>query len=226
MKRMILISLSSVLLALLLLGSGCKKLLGLERQKNWNFEPVVLDPHINRTAWQFLKDYATGPTRQDSVFYRMYQAIVYSGIDSNLYLQKNKTFIFLHNDAVYRLASNKITADCYFGYHKIGTATGTRWEDYPKDSVKNWLLYLIAEGDHNFGSVGPTPVKAKTLQPPNTYANNPESVIYFSLVNDQNMKFRINDFIGSKVMTQTRAAGFISTNGPVHIVDRVVDYIP
>jgi len=64
------------------------------------------------------------------------------------------------------------------------------------------------------------------LQPPNTYVQNPESVIYFNLVNNENMKFRINDFIGSKMMTQTRAAGFISTNGPVHIVDRVVDYIP
>ncbi|MCH5720808.1 hypothetical protein [Niabella hibiscisoli] len=67
-EKNILIPLCSILVVLLVMNSGCKKLFGLERQKSWDFEPVVLDPHINRTAWQFLKDYATGPTRQDSVF--------------------------------------------------------------------------------------------------------------------------------------------------------------
>lgn len=224
MKKNKLLLFCSVLMLMLMVAPGCRKLFGLERQKDWNFDPVVLDPHINKTAWQFLKDRAVGSTPADTIFKRMYQAIVYSGIDSNLYLQSNKTFIFLHNDAVYRLSSNKITTDCYFGYHKIGTATGTKWEDYPKDSVKNWLLYLIAEGNHTFGTVGTTPEPVKTLLPAGAESKNPESIMYFNVQNTADMKFRINDFIGSKVATQARTAGIIATNGPVHVVDRVVDY--
>lgn len=212
---------------LLVAGTGCKKLLGLERQTDWHFQPQVLDPHINKSAWQFLKDRAIGATKDDSVLYLMYQAVIYSGIDTNLYTQKNKTFVFLHNDAVYRLSSKKITNDCYFGYHLVGTAKvpAAKWEDYPKDSVKNWLLYLIADGDYTFGSVGPTPIEVKTMLPPGADPKNPGSIMYFSIVNDKDMKFRINDFIGSGKVVQARTAGIISTNGPIHVVDRVVDYI-
>ena len=157
----------------------------------------------------------------------MYKAIIYSGIDTNLYLQNDKTFILLHNDAVVRLASGVITKDCYFGYH-LNPSTGlpaTQWEDYPKDSVKNWLLYLIADGQYSFGNkVGPTPVQTTTLLPKGADPNNPESIIFFSVVNDQNMKFRINDFVGTAISTQARTAGIEATNGSVHVVDRVVDY--
>lgn len=215
-----------VLFFIIFLSTGCKKMFGLERQENWDFQPVVLDPHINKSAWQFLKDRALGSTPADTIFKRMYDGIIYSGIDTNLYLQSNKTFIFLHNDAVYRVSSNKITTDCYFGYYKFGNPakTGTKWEDYSKDSVKNWLLYLIAEGEHTFGTVGPSLVETKTLLPENTDPKNPGSLIYFNIMNDQNMKFRINDFIGTKRATQARTAGILSTNGPIHVVDRIVEF--
>lgn len=227
MKNIKLVLLTGAVLLTLISMTGCKKLLGLERQKDWHFQPQVLDPHINMTAWQFLKERALGVDPNDTIFKMMYEGILYSGIDTNLYLQKNKTFIFLHNDAIFRLNKGKITNDCYFGYHLIGdpATTATKWEDYPKDSVKNWLLYLIADGDYTFGTVGPTPVETKTMLPEGADPNNPGSIIYFSIVNDQNMKFRINDFIGSGRNTQARTAGIIATNGPVHVVDRVVDYI-
>lgn len=207
--------------------TGCKKLLGLEKQSDWNFKPHVLDPHINKTAWDFLKERANGPAPADTVLKLMYQAIKYSGIDTNLYLQNNKTFILLHNDAILRLTNGLVTKDCYFGYHLSPTTglAGTKWEDYPKDSVKNWLLYLIADGAYSFGKVGPTPIETTTLLPKGADPKNPESKILFSVVNDQNMKFSINDFVGSGVATQARTAGIVATNGTIHVVDRVVDYI-
>ena len=207
--------------------TSCKKLLGLEKQSNWDFEPHVLDPHINKTAWEFLTERAHGPAPEDSVFNLMYEGILYAGIDTNLYKENGKTFILLHNDAISRLTNDQIAVDCYFGYH-LNPSTGlpgTKWEDYPRDSVKNWLLYLIADGEYNFGTVGPTPVETTTLMPKGADQNNPESKILFSVVNDQNMKFSINDFVGSLRATQARTAGIVSTNGPVHVVDRVVDYV-
>lgn len=209
-----------------LFGTGCKKVLGLQLQENWDFQPVVLDPHINKSAWQFLKDRALGDNPNDTIFKRMYDGIIYSGIDTNLYTQQNKTYIFLHNDAVYRKSGSSVTTDCYFGYYKVGNPAkaATRWEDYPKDTVKSWLLYLIAQGNFSFGTVGPNVVEAQTLLPKNADPKNPNSIITFNIMNDQNMKFRINDFIGTKRSTQARTAGILATNGPVHVVDRIVEY--
>lgn len=224
-------TITKILFAVVLLASlatvntGCKKVFGLRLQENWDFQPVVLDPHINKSAWQFLKDRALGDIPSDTIFKRMYEAVVYSEIDTNLYLQTNKTFIFLHNDAVKRLSSNKITTDCYWGYYKTPAGkTGNSWQDYPKEQVKNWLLYLIAEGTYTFGTVGPNVVEAKTLLPENADPKNPESKIYFNVQNDQNMKFRINNFIGTKRYTEARTAGILATNGPVHVVDRIVEF--
>jgi hypothetical protein len=211
-----------VLLSIMSMGTSCKKVLGLKLQENWEFEPRVLDPNINKSAWQFLKDRALGATPSDTILKLMYNGIIYSGIDTNLYTQPNKTFIFLHTDAIRRGTNT----DSYWGYYKVGSPlrVATRWEEYPKETVKNWLLYLIAEGQHTFGTVGPILVEAPTLLPKGADPKNPESLIFFNLQNTADMKFRINDFIGTKRSTQARTAGILSTNGPIHVVDRIVEY--
>lgn len=214
--------LALILGSILTTSNSCKKVLGLELQENWEFEPVVLDPHINMSAWDFLKQRALGTVPNDTIFKLMYNGIIYSGIDTNLYKQPNKTFIFLHTDAIRRGTNT----DSYWGYYKVGTPlkVATKWEEYPKETVKNWLLYLIAEGEHNFGTVNHIVKEVPTMLPKNTDPKNPDSFIYFSLMNDQNFKFRINDFIGSRRTTQARTAGIIATNGPVHVVDRIVEF--
>src|SRR5262245_20916075 len=88
------ISLSSCVLVLTLPNSGCKKLFGLEMQENTDHITSTIDPHIYKTAWQFLKDRALGAAPDDTIFKRMYQGVVYSGIDTNEYLKTGRTFIF------------------------------------------------------------------------------------------------------------------------------------
>ena len=70
-----------------------------------------------------------------------------------------------------------------------------------------------------------------SLLPPNTDPLNPESLIAFRVMNDRDSRFRINDFPGTAVPTaalangiQARTAGILSTNGPVHVIDRVLFY--
>src|SRR5687768_15731162 len=112
---------SAIFIGLLMVGiGGCKKLAGLELQTNADHEVSTLDPHINKTAWQYLKERSV-LSATDTIFKRMYEAIVYSGIDSSLYLQTGQTFIFLHNDAVFRTAQPTAT-DCYWGRYKVGNA--------------------------------------------------------------------------------------------------------
>ena len=215
------------------LFSGCKKLFGLKLQENTEHITSTLDPHINKTAWQFLKDRALGSVPDDTIFKRMYQAVVYSGIDTSEYTKPGRTFIFLHNDAVRRVSGSTVTTDCYFGKYKVGPAPGvaaTKWEDYPQSQVKNYLLSLIVQGEHSFDNVFPDPKFEKTLLPPGTDPLNPQSEIAFRVINDRDSRFRINDFPGSAVPTpnltspgiQARTAGILSTNGPIHVIDRVL----
>lgn len=211
-----------------LMATGCKKLAGLKLQQNQDHIVHTLDPHLNKTAWQYLKDRSIG-NNPDTIFKRMYDAIIYSGIDTSEYTQADRTFIFMHNDAVYRLASNKVTTDCFFGRYLVNGKPAKRWEDYPASFVKNYLLYLIVKGKYSFDNVTPDNVEVKTLLPEGADPLNPASIMAFRVVNDRNSKFRINDFPGTVPYTtqrwvDVRTAGLLSTNGPIHVVDRVVEY--
>jgi hypothetical protein len=205
--------------------TSCKKFIGLERQTDWNFTPVTLDPHIKMSAWDYLKQRALGSSPNDTIFKRMYQGIIYSGIDTNEYSKPNRTFVFLHNDAIYRLSSNKITSDCYWGFYKTAAGkAGLSWSDYPKDSVKNWLLYLIAEGNYTFETLKPTITEVTTLLPKNANPSNPESIITFNINNAADYKLLINSYVGSSHPVTVRTAGILATNGPIQVIDRFVDY--
>ncbi len=211
--------------------TSCKKLAGLPLQQNTDHIISTLDPHINKSALQFLKDRALGQG-DDTIFLRMYQAVIYSGIDTAEYSKPGRTFIFLHDDAVYRVASNKVTTDCFFGHYLVNGQPATKWEDYPPEFVKNYLLSLIVPGEYSFDNVGPDPVTATSLMPAGTDTLNPESKIVFTVVNDRNSRFTINGFPGSDFPAPNLAApglaartgGIIATNGPIHVVDRVVFY--
>jgi hypothetical protein len=208
---------------------GCKKLAGLPLQENQDHIVTTIDPHLNKTAWQFLKDRGIAG---DSIFYQMYQAIVYSGIDTAEYTKTGRTFILLHRDAVLRTVGVVVQPDCYFGKYKVNGLPATSWSQYPPLQVKNYLLSLIVQGEHTFENITPDPEFDHSLMPPGTDTLNPQSLITFRVINDRDSRLRINDFPGSAFPTpglatpglQARTAGLLSTNGPVHVIDRVLFY--
>lgn len=221
MKRQIIYS--AIFIGLLMAGAaGCKKLAGLDLQKNTDHETSTLDAHINKTAWQYLKERSVG-SATDTIFKRMYEAIIYSGIDTSLYLQSGQTFIFLHNDAVFRTAAPTAT-DCYWGRYKVGGAVAKSWTQYTPQQVKNWLLYLIVKGEYSYDNISSENVETKTLLPEGADAANPLSIMTLVLSNDRDSRVRLNDFINSVRFTVGRTSGILSDNGPIHVVDRVVEY--
>src|SRR5689334_15338709 len=104
-----------------MLSTGCRKIFGLENQKDVDHPTTTIDPHIYKTAWQYLKERALGSNPNDTIFKLMYLGIIYSGIDTAEYTKPNRTFIFYHNDAILRKSGTTTTADCYFGKYKVGT---------------------------------------------------------------------------------------------------------
>ena len=213
--------------------SACT-LAGLDMQEDWDFKPHVSDAHTNKTAWQFMAD--RNRPGQDSVFNLMLQAVAYAGLDSTSYTQTGRTFILLHRDAVLRIDKNKVTNDCYFGRYLVPdrdangnpipgkTRAAKNWTEYPKEQVKNYLLYLIAQGEHSFGSIGIENDTVQTLLPAGTDPLNPGSIMTLKVMNDRDSKIKINDFLNSVRVTTVRTGGLLNTNGPAHVVDRVVEF--
>jgi len=210
-------------MGLLISMAGCN-LAGLKLQENADYHPYVLDPHINKTAWQYIKERSYNFAGKDTVFKLMRQAIEYSGIDTNLYIKTDCTFIFLHNDAVYRLSNKVITADCYWGKYLVNGKPATKWSDYPKEQVKNYLLYLIVQGAYSFNNLTPVNVIATTLQPQNYDPLNPTSIMTLRVNNDQNFTMRLNDFSNSVGYVSVRTSNILALNGAIQVIDRVLFY--
>lgn len=216
-------------MGLVLMGStGCKKFLGLKLQQDYEYVNTTLDPRINKSAWQYLQErsYMRQP---DTIFKRMYDGLLYAGFDTTEFTKSGRTFVFLNNDAIFRVASGRTAVDCFFGKYLVGGRAATRWSDYPKDFVKNYFLYLIALGEHSFENMTPDNKEVSTLMPKGYEPLNPESIMAFRVINDRFSKIRINDYPGVVTYTTQRfseilTGGIMSNNGPIHVANRVVEY--
>ena len=180
-----------VLLGLGSLFSGCS-MFGLDLNEDYDYQPSVIDPHINMTAWDYLKLRANGPSANDTIFRWMKKASDYSGIDTAEYMKPNRTYIFLHNEAIRKVSGTAQTLQrgCFFFDYPIiaknsdgsvRMTTGTNpvpvtsnptksWLDYDKETVRKYLLYLIGEGEYNFHNLTPTEVQIQSLLPANSIA--------------------------------------------------------
>ena len=235
--------------------TGCKKLLGLDRQKNYEYHKQTLDPDINMTAKEFLLNRADGtpdaPT--DTVFRWMKKGLDYCGFVLSEYEKPGRTFIFLHNDAVRGFNTSGVMDKGLFftfqildhddqGNPIINPSTGlpqthpaTRWEDYSKETVKNFFLYLIGEGVHGYYDLSAENTSVQSLLPPNSVATKESMLGYWdpSLPGfnaaggkgfDQQGKFTLrvqnNADIAPIVFndrTSSRSIGYVATNGVVHV---------
>ena len=214
--------------------AGCKKFIGLSLQTNATHTPYLLNPNLNMTAWQYLKyrsgsDMTNPNWQSDTVFKLMYQAVQYSGIDTNEYTKSGRTFIFLHNLAVQAFTSTvppTVSTTCYWGYYLVGStpAPATSWTQYTPAQVKAWLQYLIVtSGEYSFNNLTPNSITVNTLLPQNTDTLNPTSIMVLSRNDDPSSgSIMINNFVGSYSSTTVRSGGYVSTNGPIQVVGNLV----
>ena len=173
-----------VLSAAAIIMPGCMKL-----QRDFTRSTTdTLNANLGKTAWAYLKSRAyQNATPNDTLFRRMYDAIIYSGIDTNLYTQPNKTYIFFNNSMV----TTKTTGLWAAVLTSAGKAA-TSWKSYPAADVKNYLLYLILNGQYSHYNLPVTDVTATTMLPAGAYTNNPA-----------NFKFSNPAFISNPNSTMT-----------------------
>ena len=174
-----------VLFGLSLFISGCS-MFGLDIHEDYEYEKSIINENVGVTAWDYLKQRANGTNANDTIFRWMKKAIDYSGIDTMEYMKPNRTYIFLHNDAIRRVnATQVLQTNCFFTDFPIiaknpdgsvrfttptsgvpVTSTPTKsWNDYDRETVKKYLLYLIGEGDYNYTNLTPDGVDVQSLLP-------------------------------------------------------------
>lgn len=202
--------------AFIIFLSGCFKL-----QKDFNRDPQPLDPHIYKSAWQFIIDRGTDNPTHDTIFGLMYRAIIYSGIDTNEYKQPNRTFILMDNTSAKAVWSSVKTAS---------NAAAKKWEDYPKAAVKSYLQYLIVQGIYDHYTLPAiNSVTVNTLAPAGTFtasptgfqipsfASNPNSEMIMQILNSSpgntsDYPVRLNDALN------VYTSSILATNGTVHVI--------
>ncbi|WP_276483347.1 hypothetical protein [Paraflavitalea pollutisoli] len=231
------------LLGLTLLPS-CKKLFGLSRQEDFEYVPEILDPHINMTARQFLENRSYGATPQDTVFKWMRMGLEYAGVDLAEFEKADRTYIFLHNESIRRVdAAGKVTGGFFFSYPIVQkdangnpildavtgqpkTTPATKWNDYDKETVKNYFLYLIGQGKYNFEDLNNLNKDVVSILPAGSKATKESTLGYINNGNgfDQESKFwlkiKSNNDLGPIVFNDNaddRSAGYIATNGIIHV---------
>lgn len=223
---------------LTLLTTGCS-LFDMELQENYDYEHKTLDPNIGISARKFLENrsYGTPENPTDTAFKWMRMGLEYAGIDLNELEKADRTFIFLHNDAIkiWDVKTKKVTGGLFLDFPIVTGVDGTgkpltkpaaKWEDYSKEDVRNYFLYLILQGKYNFADLSFDNVKAKTLLPANTVASkgsllgylnegkgfDQEGAMYLKLVNNSDLApIQINN------KTTNRSGGYGVTNGVVHV---------
>lgn len=225
---------------LLLPLSGCT-LFDMELQKKYDYEHKTLDPNINMTARQFLENrsYESATNTKDTVFKWMRKGLDYAGIDLAAYEKQGMTFIFLHNDAVrvYDSKTKKTSAGLWVDFPivtgPVNPATGVRptriaekWEDYPKEDVKNFFLYLMIQGTYNFNNIPLNNVLVQTMLPPGSIASKSSFLGFlneetgFDQEGKMELKILNNDDLAPIMIndkTVNRSGGYIATNSVVHV---------
>lgn len=235
--------------------TGCKKLLGLKKQTDYDYEHKTADAHIYKTALQFLNDRSNGnaDNANDTVFRWMKMGLDYAGVDLKEFEKPGRTFIFLHNDAikVWNASTKKVTAGFFFTFPIIDkdangnpivdpasglykTHPAEKWSDYSKETVRNYFLYLIGEGEYNFGQLNNNNQTVQSLLPAGTVATK-ESILGYATLSNGSIGFDIEGKFNLKILngndnapivfndrTNDRSAGYIADNGIVHVYGATV----
>lgn len=171
---------------------------GLDLQKDYDYKKSVLDPHINKTARQYLEERGKNPViANDTIFKWMQLGLEYAGINLDEYEKPGRTFIFLGNGAIRVLPTRTVngvvvpssavpTGGMWFTFPVtlrnpdntlkvtngvVDTRPAITWSDYSKADVRKYFLYLIALGDYGFNNAQIANTSLQTLLPPNVSAS-------------------------------------------------------
>ncbi|MBF0576973.1 fasciclin domain-containing protein [Dysgonomonas sp. GY617] len=211
------IRIAFAIIAFPLVFAGCE-VFGLDLQEpyDYDYEAGTYDNHINMTVWEFVQ------TRQD-LFPILKEAIEYAEMQ-NMYNESAATYILLTDKAFNSTTSTDLS---YFQTHKLYERPGDETSlyapismtQYPKEQVKEFLLYHIVKGAHTWSNL---PAEPKWFD---SYASADTAKVNMYLIKDRNPNIVFNNFNGHyKSEIKPRTSNLLSTSGAyIHVVESWID---
>lgn len=189
--------------------SSCN-LAGYDLQIGYDYKATTANPQTNKTVLEFIK------SRPD-IFSSMLEAIEYTGLDT-LYTQQGNTYLLLTDYSL----NNLDHKGSYFFMNKLDfykRVSGSSWNDYSVETVREMLKYHVVKGTYNFDQLTSTRVWA------DTHAKGDTCKMSFVLLNNEkaslNIQNNINNASYNSIVPKT--PGLKCTNsGAVHVMDKYV----
>lgn len=206
-------------LGLALLVSGCE-LFGLDYQKPYEFdyEEGIPSNKVNMSTWDFIK------SRPD-LFSLLQEAIEYTGLE-NEFTQLGCTYLLPTNTAF----NSETAADkSYFQVNQLTYFDDELGQDvsyapitmtaYPKEQVKEFLLYHIVKGLYTHSNLPAEPTWYKT------FADADTAQINMYILKDRNPNITFNNFDGHyKSEIKPRTSNLYSSDGSyIHVIESWMD---
>lgn len=206
-------------LGLALLVSGCE-LFGLDYQKPYEFdyEEGIPSNKVNMSTWDFIK------SRPD-LFSLLQEAIEYTGLE-NEFTQSGCTYLLPTNTAF----NSETAADkSYFQVNQLTYFDDELGQDvsyapitmtaYPKEQVKEFLLYHIVKGLYTHSNLPAEPTWYKT------FADADTAQINMYILKDRNPNITFNNFDGHyKSEIKPRTSNLYSSDGSyIHVIESWMD---
>lgn len=194
------------------------EIFGLELQQpyEYDYEIGVPDNHVNLKTLDFIK------SRPD-LFSLLLEAIEYADAAS-LYSEANATYILPTNKAFNSETESDLS---YFQTHKLlfienGDSlfvAPSSMSFYPKEQVKEFLLYHIVKGKYTWSNLPAEPTWY------DTYATADTAKVNMYLYKDRNPNITFNNFNGHyKTNIRPRTSNLLSDEGAyIHVVESWLD---
>ncbi|GAB6007616.1 fasciclin domain-containing protein [Dysgonomonas reticulitermitis] len=211
-KKYIRITLAVAIISLIF--SSCE-IFGLKVQESYDYDYNAgqYDNHINMTVWEFIN------SRQD-LFLLMKEAIEYADMQ-DMYNEANATYILLADKAFNSTTAADLS---YFQTHKLIDNTGVAYApismtQYPKNVVKEFLLYHIVKGKYTWSNLPPSSAWY------GTYATADTAKVNMYIIKDRNPNIVFNNFGGHyKSAIKPRTSNLLSNSGAyVHVLESWID---
>lgn len=196
------------------------ELLGLDYQDSYDYDYSAGMPSnkIDMSAFEFIK------SRTD-IFSLLEEAILYAGVE-NEFKQSGVTYLLPTNTAFNSETSTDLS---YFQTHQltyIDEETGElvsyapiSMTAYPKEQVKEFLLYHIVKGKYTFTNLPAEPTWFETVATADT------AKINMYLLKDRNPNIVFNNFDGHyKSFIKPRTSNLYNADGSyMHVMDSWLD---
>lgn len=207
------------LMVILFFIASCE-LLGLDYQDSYDYDYSAGMPSnkIDMSAFEFIK------SRTD-IFSLLEEAILYAGVE-NEFKQSGVTYLLPTNTAFNSETSTDLS---YFQTHQltyIDEETGElvsyapiSMTAYPKEQVKEFLLYHIVKGKYTFTNLPAEPTWFETVATADT------AKINMYLLKDRNPNIVFNNFDGHyKSSIKPRTSNLYNADGSyMHVMDSWLD---